>query len=248
MLSRLLFSAIIAGVLAGVAVAALQHFTTTPLILEAETYEGAGEEHVHPAAQDNASGAPVVPAQTETTVAEPEEEEWAPADGFQRTAYTSVATIGSGVGFALILLSLMVLSNAQITARTGLMWGTAAFTATGLATALGLSPELPGSAAAALEARQLWWIGTAIASGAGLWLILRLSSPLAIVIGAVLIVAPHVVGAPHPSAYTSAVPGELSGHFASASLVAQALCWALAGSIAGYVWQRLARSADDAVA
>ena len=40
MLHRILFAALVAGVVGGLATAVLQHFTTTPLILEAEKYEG----------------------------------------------------------------------------------------------------------------------------------------------------------------------------------------------------------------
>jgi len=39
---NIIFVAAIAGLLAGVAMAALQSFATTPLILKAETYENAG--------------------------------------------------------------------------------------------------------------------------------------------------------------------------------------------------------------
>ncbi|MEE2949954.1 MAG: CbtA family protein [Pseudomonadota bacterium] len=243
MLTRILMSALIAGIIAGSLVAAVQSFTTTPLIIEAEHYEGGAE--VETASIDaslilaHMAGAPGHHASEGA-------EAWAPDDGLERTIYTSIATIGTGVGFALVLLSVMVLSGAEITAKTGLAWGAAAFVATGLAPALGLSPELPGSAAAALEARQLWWAGTALATALALWLMLRVSSPLAIAIGVALIVAPHMIGAPHPSEYTSQVPGELSGHFASASLVAQALCWALVGSIAGFVWQRQASGSQAA--
>ncbi|MBJ3776323.1 CbtA family protein [Acuticoccus mangrovi] len=240
MLYRILLSALVAGVLGGVAVAIIQAGTTTPLILEAEAYEG-GAEAV-PAMLDGAGLKD--PGLIFIAASDDADEEWMPTDGLERTVFTSIATIGATSGFALILLSLMVLSGAEITARKGLMWGAAAFVGTGLAPALGLSPELPGSAAAALEARQLWWIGTAIATGAGLWLALRISTPAAIGVGVLLIAAPHVVGAPHPSAFTSTVPGELSGHFASASLVVQALSWALAGAIGGYVWQRLAARAE----
>lgn len=241
MLVRILFCAVLAGLLAGVATAAVQSFTTTPLILEAETYEG-DSHHDETAHLAGTSGDILIASHDDGGGAV---DAWAPGDGLERTFYTSVATIGTGVGFALILLSLMVLSGGTITARSGLMWGMAGFAATGLAPALGLSPELPGSAAAALEARQLWWIGTAVATAAGLWLALRISTPIAIGVGLVLILLPHVVGAPHPGAFSSTVPGELSGHFASASLVVQAITWALAGTLAGALWQRASREGGD---
>jgi cobalt transporter subunit CbtA len=233
MLHRILFAALVAGIIGGLAAAVLQHFTTTPLILAAEKYEDAGPD----------TAALHVPALLVLThghseQAADDDEGWAPADGLERTLYTSVATIGTAFGFALILLSAMILAGAPITARSGLLWGLAGFAAAGLAPALGLAPELPGSAAADLGARQLWWIGTAVATAGGLWLALRIATPIVIAGGIALMLLPHVIGAPHPHELTSAVPAELAGHFAAASLVVMSVVWALAGTLAGYIWQR----------
>jgi cobalt transporter subunit CbtA len=243
MLHRILFAALVAGIIGGLATAVLQHFTTTPLILAAETYENA--------APDTASlhSGLLVLAHAHGDHAEEGEEGWAPADGLERTLYTSVATIGTSFGFALILLSAMILADARITARSGLLWGLAGFAAAGLAPALGLAPELPGSAAADLGARQLWWAGTTVATAAGLWLALRVSTPVVIAGGIALMILPHLIGAPHPQAFTSTAPAELSGHFAAASLVVLAVVWVLAGTLAGWVWQRgEARQAATATA
>ena len=251
MLTRLAKSALAAGIVAGLTVALLQMMTTTPLILEAEKYEG----HHHAAATSSViepavlKPAPVPRAATPLLIAAaPEGEAWGPADGLERSFYTSVATVGTTFGFALVLLGAMVLAGARIDARSGLIWGAAAFAATGLAPALGLSPELPGSAAAELSARQFWWFGTALATAAGLFLALRISTPTAIAAGLALIVAPHVIGAPHPQEFTSAVPSELSGHFAAASLVIHAVAWSLTGAVAGFAWDRLSAGEQPAAA
>jgi cobalt transporter subunit CbtA len=233
MLMRILATGLMAGVLAGVIVSGLQHVTTTPLIFKAETYEKSegGHSHTH---------APVAPAQgTEAAPGSQElADEWSPADGIERTAFTTLATVGAGIGFAFILISLVVASGATLTARSGALWGAAAFVATGLAPALGLPPELPGSAAAELMHRQVWWIGTVLATGIGLWLIARTTGTLAILLGIALIVTPHVIGAPHPAEFTSEVPAEIAGHFTASSLVVHAVLWVLVGSIAGLIWQR----------
>ncbi|MGD1879400.1 MAG: CbtA family protein [Kiloniellaceae bacterium] len=240
MLHRILWAALVAGLVAGLSTAVLQHFTTTPLILEAEHYEnGEAGGVVHSGSRSGAfGGARLILAHTGADHAADDHGTWAPADGIERTLYTSVATTGTAIGFALILLSAMILANARITARTGLMWGVAGVVAAGLAPALGLAPELPGSAAAALGARQIWWIGTAVATAGGLWLALRVSTPLAIGGGIALMILPHLVGAPDPGGFVSDVPSELAGHFAAASLVVLAVIWTLAGTLAGYVWQR----------
>ena len=239
MLHRILLAALVAGFVGGLATAVLQHFTTTPLILEAELYENGEAGAVHSSLNGAAfGGARLILAHTGADHADGDHEAWGPADGIERTLYTAVATVGTAFGFALILLSAMILTNTRITARSGLRWGLAGFAAAGLAPALGLAPELPGSAAAELDLRQMWWIATAVATAGGLWLALRISTPLAIAGGVVLMLLPHVVGAPHPGGFVSAVPAELAGHFAAASLVVMAVVWTLSGALAGYVWQR----------
>ena len=243
MLNRFVTAAIVAGFVAGLLTATMQNFTTTPLIIEAEKYEDTGKQHASHQDQHVTAGL-VKTALLEVSTGE-EAEAWAPQDGLERIFYTSIATIGTAFGFALILLALMVLAKEKITPRTGLLWGLAAFTATGLAPALGLSPELPGSAAAELASRQFWWMGAAMATAAGLWLTFRVPSSIAFIGGVVLIVAPHIIGAPHPHEFTSGVPAELAGHFASASLVVHAVMWSLTGGIAGYMWQRSEAAQDS---
>lgn len=236
MFQRIVIACLVAGVVAGSVSAGLQHFTTTPLILAAEVYETGSGAHAHPAAAAMAPRPALLLIHGEAvTLADPGA---AAPDTIRRSLYTAVSTVATATGFAAMLLGAMLLTGAAITARTGLAWGAAAFAAAALAPGLGLSPELPGAAAADLGARQLWWTGTVLATAAGLWLALRVSTPMAVAAGLVLILLPHIVGAPHPAEYTSPVPSELAGHFAAASLVVQAAVWALVGTIAGYVWHR----------
>ena len=246
MLTRIMAAGLLAGVVSGLFVSGMQQVTTVPLILQAEAYERAGAkptmlEHssltpnvearlvlVHGDAHSEGDGAPA----TGGTSA------WAPADGLERTAATTVATVGTAAGFALMLLALMLASGAEITPRTATLWGVAAFFATGLATGLGLPPELPGSAAAELMPRQLWWVATAAATAVGMWLLFRTSGPSRLAAGIVLIIAPHLIGAPHASVFTSTAPAELAGHFTSASMAVHAVLWVLVGATSGYFWQR----------
>ncbi len=237
MTSRLLAVGLLAGLGAGILVAGLQTVVTTPLILHAEVFEEAGE--AAPAAHDHAA-----PATAETTAAAATEhhheaDAWGPADGLERTGYTALATVATAIGFALMLVSVIVFSGARLTVRSGLGWAACAFVATGLAPSLGLSPELPGMPAADLTARQLWWVGTAAATAIGLWLMLRRPEPGFKVVGLALLVLPHLIGAPHlAGAEASAVPPELSARFATASLALHAVLWALIGAFAGALWQR----------
>ena len=239
MLMRLLSSGLAAGLLAGFCVAGIQSVTTTPLILKAEVYEKAAAGHHH--ANLNrpplhvASGAPVVFAH-ETAAPAPSD----PDDTLKRTALTATATIGAAVGFALMLLAIMLASDVPITAATATLWGAAGFVVTGLAPGLGLAPELPGSVAADLAARQIWWITTASLTGLGLWSIWRWRTIGPVFGGIALIAIPHIWGAPHPAQFASTVPAELASHFTSSSLAVHAILWALTGVLAGSFWDRQA--------
>ena len=191
MLRKTLSVAIAAGLLAGLVIALILQFTTTPLILKAEVYERAAHTaaegksvrigavrpgslvlsaHAHP---EPSAGALVGHAQP---LAAPPHEDggWEPAEGFQRTLATTVATVAAAIGYALVLLGCMIFARDPMTPQRGLLWGLAAFAAVGLAPALGLAPELPGSAAGDLLQRQMWWAATALASGIGLYLLIRL--------------------------------------------------------------------------
>src|SRR3546814_1239157 len=90
MLNRILWAALVAGIVGGLATAVLQHFTTTPLILEAELYEG-GEPAAAAAAAPldgvTFGGARLVLVHGGSDYAEVGGEAWAPADGIERTLY-----------------------------------------------------------------------------------------------------------------------------------------------------------------
>lgn len=244
MITRLLAAALAAGFAAGLVVAALQHFTTTPLIIAAEAYEGAGAHNHASSAQFRMHGARLILAHTGHDHAEGEDDAWAPADGFERTFYTSTVTVATAVGFAFLLLAALLVAGDPIDARRALGWAAGGYIVTGLAPALGLPPELPGMQAADLLDRQVWWIGTAVATAAGMWLALRSSGLALPALGVALLVLPHVIGAPHPAeAAASGVPAELAARFASASLVVHAVLWALTGALVGWFWQRNESSA-----
>ena len=240
MFRTILLSALGAGVAVCVAMTALQAFTTEPLILHAEQFEGSGHDHGAAAGHDHDAGAA---AHHHDSVAAEEPEEWGPADGAERTAFTALANLVVGVGVSLILLAIMVLSGRPIDARTGLLWGAGAFVAVSLLPSLGLPPELPGTPAGELLHRQVWWIGTALVSAIGLGLIAFGRSWLTAIVGLVVIVAPHVIGAPVPPSHDVAYPGALAGEFVIASLVVSAAMWLFSGAAVGWLYQRLSRTA-----
>jgi cobalt transporter subunit CbtA len=239
MLKRVFSVGLLAGLIAGLALAVMQHFITVPLILAAEVYETAAEAAAPPAAHDHDAGAGGHHHEHGASASD-QAKEWSPADGFERTLSTSVATIVTAIGFALILLAAMLVAGEEITPMRALSWAACGFAATGLATGLGLAPELPGSAGAALESRQVWWIATAFASAFGLYLLLRATPLWARLGGLVLLLLPHVIGAPHPHNFISTAPAELAAQFTASSLVIHAALWAIVGISTGFFWMRTA--------
>src|SRR3954453_20591775 len=208
MIQRVLKAGFLAGLVVGLAVAVLQQFTTSQLILKGEVYEKAAHDH-HAGLKSPAL--PIVLVHdhgTSAAAAGPDEEDegWQPANGWQRVTATSVATIATSIGYALILIAAMLAAGVPIVPRTALLWGIAAFAATSLAPALGLAPELPGSAAAPLVARQVWWVATALCTAGGMFLLARIEYTTAKIVGLLLIVLPHLVGAPKPAAFKSTAP------------------------------------------
>jgi cobalt transporter subunit CbtA len=226
MLRKILVSALVAGTVAGLAVSAFQMAEVVPLILEAETYEGAGAGHEHGAPLQGTTGAEM-----------PESGAWVPADGLERALLTLLANVLTGIGFALLLGACLTLYRGPLDWRRGVLWGMAGFVAFALAPALGLPPELPGSAAADLVARQAWWLATAAVTAGGLALILLVRTWPATAAGAILIILPHAVGAPHADG-RGAVPPELAAQFAVASLAAAGLFWAILGGLSGHLFRR----------
>jgi len=246
MVTRVLTVSILAGLLAGLIVAALQHVTTTPLILKAETYEAALALKAPTLAAFDGEAKIILAHGAAGDAPGHDHAEWKPQDGLQRTLFTGAVTIATAIGFAALLLAGMIAAGDRIDQRSALVWGACGFLAFGLAPAMGLAPELPGAASAALEQRQLWWLWTAIATAAGLFLFLRFDQPWLKLVAVVVILLPHVVGAPHPAAPESKVPAEVAAHFAALSLGIQAALWLVTAFMVGVLWPWASRRATKA--
>ena len=234
----ILFVAALAGIGTGVVVSAIHIYGTVPLILQAETFENASAEAeataAPAAAHEHAPG-------TEAHAHDPEE--WGPADGFERNGYTILSMILTGFGFGLLLVAVSEIAGGISSWREGIVWGLAGFAVFTLAPGLGLPPELPAMPAADLMARQVWWVGTALATAGGLALLAFGRSPLLAVIGVALIVAPQIIGAPQPDSFESPIPEALHHSFIVATIVASFVFWVLLGGLAGWLRPRVAAKA-----
>jgi len=233
--------ALLAGISAGVVNWGVHMLGTSPLILQAEVYEKAGEA----ATASNEANAATA---TEATIAtEPsghehhhDAEAWEPADGWERNLFTLGADVVTGVGFAFLLTAAIVVFGKGADWRRGLLWGLAGFACFTLAPSLGLPPELPGTEAAPLVARQVWWIGSAIATAAGLFAAARLRNVYGYALAVLLIAAPHVIGAPKPETEGGLAPEELEHKFVVIAIATSLVFWLVLGLLTGAFFKRYA--------
>ena len=240
---NVVFIAALAGLVAGLAVSAMQFFATTPLIVQAEEYEetaAAGHDHAH----DHAHNSDAAHAHDDGHGHS--HDGWMPEDGVEREFYTGLANVVTAIGFGLILVVISELAGGIQSWRQGLYWGFGGFAVFTLAPGLGLPPELPGMPAADLFARQAWWVATVAATAGGLALIAFGKSAVLAIVGVALIVAPHLVGAPQPESHASPVPVELHGQFVTAVTLTSLVFWLILGAMVGILRDRFAEREANA--
>ncbi|MGE7957788.1 CbtA family protein [Pseudomonas sp. NPDC089530] len=225
MIKRIAQTAGFTGLLAALLLTLLQSFWVAPLILQAETYEkapAAAEVHEHAAG---------------TAAHSHDAEAWEPEDGWQRVLSTTGGNLVVAVGFALMLAGLYTLRAPNRTSQ-GLLWGLAGYTTFCLAPTLGLPPELPGTAAADLVQRQVWWVGTAASTAVGIALIVFAGHWLLKVLGAAILAVPHLIGAPQPEVHSMLAPEALEAQFKIASQLTNAVFWLALGLISAWLFRR----------
>ena len=234
MIKRMLAGGVLAGFAAGL-LAALLHFAfVQELILLGEQYETGARVHFEaadPAATAHGHGAAADTGSHDPAAAE--------AGDFRRNGLTVLFTGLIYAAYGLLLVAGFALAEhfgRRVTAREGILWGIGGFAAFQLAPALGLAPELPGSVAADLGERQVWWLGTVAATATGLALLGYGRTLLTAVLGGALLAAPHVIGAPHLDAFHGVAPPEVAAEFAARVLGVGLATWAALGWLAGRLW------------
>lgn len=225
MFRNLFFAALVAALCAGLATSAFQAWRVTPLIFAAEAFEGDDHAHSH----DEGTAEHSHDDETATTAHSHGDDEWMPQDGFERTAYTVLANLLMAAGYALIIGAVSVLFNLPITFANGLLWGLGGFAAFSLAPALGLPPGLPGMPVAETLARQIWWAGAALSTGAAFVLVAKQRAAWALAVAVALVIAPHLIAAPAVPDEASGVPAVLAAQFAAAVLYNGAFFWVILG-------------------
>ncbi len=221
---RILTSAVFAGAAAGLIAAALQLIFVQPVLLHAELYETGQLVHF------GADGVNGVSAQQDVG-----------GINLRRDGLSVLFTMLTYTGFALVLVAAMSLAQRQgheVTARSGLLWGLAGFVSFHLAPGFSLAPEVPGVAAVELGPRQIWWTGTIVAAALAMWLISFGRTWLPWGGAIVLLLVPHLIGAPEPAVFAGPVPTEIGALFAARALGVAFAAWVVLGTIAAYLLQR----------
>jgi cobalt transporter subunit CbtA len=217
---RLVLVALCAGLLSGIFATAAHQLSTVPVILKAEMYEKAAER------------------QAASVQAHEHNAMWEPENGAERTAYTLIADVLTGIGFALLLAAGLTLRGGEVTWREGLFWGLAGFAAFTIAPGLGLPPQVPSSETAPLFERQIWWLVTAVSTGGALALFSFTKRVPWAILAAVLVVLPHIYGAPQPMDHSAEAPESLARQFVVAVTIVSFLFWLILGASTGYFFRR----------
>ena len=217
---QIFLSACLTAVIASIIFSLYQFYFVSPLIFTAEIYEVAE------------------PMNTEQV------EPWAPEDGIERSFFTWLANFLMSLAYSLLLACGIVYRGAS-SALKGLAWGIAAYLAIFVAPSLGLPPEIPGMDAADLNLRQNWWLLTVTLSAIGL-AVLAFSSLYYKGAGVILLILPHLIGAPTPELHGFSHPDpnavqaltDLWHQFVLQTSIANALLWLIIGPTTGFLCQR----------
>ncbi|MCF7969951.1 MAG: CbtA family protein [Methylococcaceae bacterium] len=206
--------------MASVTFSLYQFYFISPLIFAAEAYEIA----------DSIASEPT--------------QVWAPEDGIERFFFTWLANFLMSLAYSL-LLACAITYRGSSSAVKGLAWGIGAYLAIFVAPSLGLPPEIPGMDAADLHARQNWWLLTVVLSATGL-AVLAFSPRYYKGAGLILMLLPHLIGAPTPELHGFSHPDpnavlaltDLWHHFVLQTSIANGLLWLIIGTTIGYLCQR----------
>lgn len=223
MLMRMLAGGLIAGFAAGLFAAMLHFAFVQELILQAELYETGDLVHF---------GEPMDHGAQDAHGGHGGHGEAGAASAFTRNALTVLFSGLIYAAYGLILVAgyqVAALFGRALTPAEGVLWGIAGFAAFQLSPAMGLAPELPGTIAADLSLRQIWWLGCVAATIGGLALIGYGRGMIATIAGAVLVVLPHAIGAPVLDEYYGYAPPELAAEFSARVLGVGLAVWALLG-------------------
>lgn len=250
MIQRMLASAMFAGVVAGLLAAVLHFSFVQSYILLGEKYEsgavthfaGTGTVEAHDHSAGMTETAVIAETHDHDATAGHDHAHAAPGERsvIARDGLTVLFMALVYVGYGLMLVAGFAVADRfghRITARDGVLWGIAGFAAFQLMPAMGLSPELPGTLAADLSARQIWWLATAVCTAGALGLIGYGRGWTAYALAIVLLALPHVIGAPEVEGFSGVAPPEVAAAFAARALGVGLVAWTVLGWLTAWFWR-----------
>ena len=244
MFIRMLTGGLIAGVVAGLVAGALHFVFLQDIILEAELYESGEKVHFDAAGQSGPSGADGAdhdaPGHDHGADHGAAGHDDGGVEWIGRNALTIVFGTIVYAGYGLMLAATLQgvrQAGRRISASAGVLWGLAGYATFQFAPAMGLPAELPGTISAGIGLRQTWWFAATVATGVGLAIMAYGRTPVFVATGAVIIAAPHVIGAPQLDTMYGLAPPELAAEFAVRGLGVGLVAW----MILGWLTARLTR-------
>ena len=236
---------LLVGTLSGLLLTLVQFWQVIPIIQSAEHFESktvSTSTHEHAVHQETIDNKEI----HEHSVGA-----WKPAKGVERTSFTLLSNVLSGIGFALVLMVLIVFSRKtkneiKLDWWHGVLWGIAGYVVFFVAPSFGVPPKIPGVIAAPLEQRQLWWLIAVIFTAAGLAAAF-FGKSLWRWTAVGLLVVPFLIGAPSAPTYvpdyqTPEVTAgliELGQQFISATAIANAVFWVALGLVSVWTVKRI---------
>lgn len=238
MFRRIALSALGAAIITGVLVTLVELFAVVPLIQKAELYE---EGALNKSALVTPKVGNPAPQAGRTGADGHGDHDHGASGEDRRGLYTAIATFLTAIGYGFLLGALFSRMK-SVGWKSGVALGVAGFAVFQLAPAIGLPPAPPGMAEADVILRQIWWVGTVIATGLGLaacYFAFAQKKHLWALAGVLLIVVPHLIGAPRPVEGENLVPDELVRNFAIVALLTAAVFWLVLGGVQGYLFGKL---------
>lgn len=250
---RLIWCALAAALLVGSLQFAVQRWQAVPIILAAEVYEDQkaapipGHTHERMPEQTHEDGHDHAVATAEH---HHDEAAWAPADGVERGFWTWVANVLHAFSMALLLFAVMGAwawkrGVTGGTVRLAFAVAAAGWLSLHLWPSLGLPAEVPGTEAAALGARQAWWVLAAASAAAACGVIAIGAAHWRWFAATALLALPFVVGAPHVGDPLAGFSGEaharleqLGRDFVWATTWVSLSFWVSLGVVGGAVFAR----------
>ncbi len=235
-------AACISGLIAGTILTCLQSAKVFSLIYKAEEFENGEFIHYKSSPQEKLSSKTQEDHQVNhkgspSAVHEHEEDAWAPKDGIQRWLFTLLANTSLATGWSFLLCSVLLFVQ-RINLKTGVLLGVLGYLTFFVAPSLGLSPELPGTEAASLDRRQAWWVFTVLATGGAFCLLFFSKNYFAKSFAVLLLILPHVIGAPHPEVHGGTAPDAMLKAFILATFITNGVFWLILGSTNSLIFKK----------